>query len=604
MADEPLSRVGKGDPITADWANAVADAINARGASDPNANGTATPYGTMTPADVDTQMRAPDAQAMPFDAAIIRDGGDDEIWMAIPGGVDLVRLGSTPVPSLPEQTRGTAQNAWIKIADVTNGAERFAFLALGYPEDPNATQTLGWRVFVDSSQNPENWPAWVDTSRPALLLASWNIAADDTSGTDTAAGDVPSLRKGLVQHHRGAATFGGGSAGTPFLTVRITDDYVYVYMGPDGGAASVRVNGETAAIAYTAANLGVDGWLKVGSSEGVVAVWLVPTSLPYSSGMQTYYDATTGAVGYSFDLTGTRGAPGAQPANVPNNDWPRWMHPIEIAWLDEDGETLVQGVTGGMDVSIEVGDADGTHSGYSTPGPGVAGGFCSVEQNDKKQTQLYGFQNPNLVTPTSAMVQAAGIDLVIRQAAYSGQGAASITMARVRYMQLYELLDVLRTIVGDDWWTTFQNQLPAIMDLLDDYSEQNNGPFWRSGGDSGTCYGEDIADSNGTKVIDLDACELIGAWIVRTGAGSFTVDGDLDTTGSASVGADLSVAGTASVNGSLSAGNDITSGGDVLATGKISGSSLEVNGDTYVPQQITYLDGNGVAQTITVLKKQ
>ena len=39
-----------------------------------------------------------------------------------------------------------------------------------------------------------------------------------------------------------------------------------------------------------------------------------------------------------------------------------------------------------------------------------------------------------------------------------------------------------------------------------------SGDYWESGGDSSTCYGSEIGDSNGTVVIDLDNCELEGCY--------------------------------------------------------------------------------------------
>ena len=215
MADEPLARVGKGDPITADWANAVADAINGRGASDPNANCTATPYGIMTPADVDTQMRSPDAQAMPFDAAIIREGSDgDALYMALPNAPDYVFDGAGVLSPSPAQTLGTAQNAWVRIEAVTNDTARYVSLAVTLP-DSSTTPPVppGWRLFVASS--PTARPTWADPTRPVVLLAGYNIAADDPSGTDTAPGDMPSLLKGLVQYHRGTINLGDANAERP-----------------------------------------------------------------------------------------------------------------------------------------------------------------------------------------------------------------------------------------------------------------------------------------------------------------------------------------------------------------------------------------------------
>ena len=225
MADEPLARVGKGDPITADWANAVADAINGRGASDPNANGTATPYGSMTPADVDTQMRAPDAQAMPFDAAIIREGSDgDALYMALPSGPDYVFYGADAVAPDAAQTMGTALNAWVRIEAVTNNTARYVSLGLTKPQSgSSSSQPPTWRLFVASS--PTARPGWADPEKPVVLLAGYNIAADDPSGADTTETDTPSLLKGLVQYHRGTVNLGDGG-GDDWLPDSFAEQYL------------------------------------------------------------------------------------------------------------------------------------------------------------------------------------------------------------------------------------------------------------------------------------------------------------------------------------------------------------------------------------------
>lgn len=242
MADEPLSRVGKGDPITADWANAVADAINARGASDPNANGTATPYGVMTPADVDTMMRAPDAQAMPFDAAIIREGAEgDALYMALPASPDYVFYGADALSPSPAQTLGDAQNAWVRIEAVTNNTARYVSLAVTLPDSSTTPPAPpGWRLFVASS--PTARPGWADPEKPVMLLAGYNIAADDTSGADAVETDTPSLLKGLVQYHRGTVNLGGGEQVPRPFKVRVGAEGWDVYLPPET-AQAVRFRG-------------------------------------------------------------------------------------------------------------------------------------------------------------------------------------------------------------------------------------------------------------------------------------------------------------------------------------------------------------------------
>lgn len=490
---------------------------------------------------------------------------------------------------------------------------------------------------------PDRQPRYVLSQRAAealrpLIQAGTRLAARPRQIRDVGGGDN---RRPLFLECRifpKAATDPG--TGEPVDALR-------VFIGPSGNyPTSVRVNGRAVLLSYTAGDLDAEGWLQLGRLDAISAVWLVPTELPGSS-PKTYAQATNwgSTLGYSFDTTGSMANPGAAPSGAPDNNWPRWMHPLCLCGV-VNGKVL-QGIIGGADVSVEVGDADGTHSGSTTPGPGVAGGFCSIEQNDQKQLQLHGFNAPNLVNPTVAMVEAAGIDLVIRQCVYQGQQASSISMGRVRYLALFELIDVLRTITGDDWWTTFQAQLAAIMGVMGNYCDANRGPFWRSGGDASTCYGKDIANAAGTVVIDLDGKKLQGNWTAKPdNNGRFQVDGrldvtagvdvandvtaqgfgnfgKLDVTSDAGIGGNLAVTGNiagtviagsqvvsnssvdattdVTAGGNVTATGDVSAGGDVAATGELSGATLKVNGTTYTQQTITYLDANGQPQTIDVL---
>lgn len=52
--------------------------------------------------------------------------------------------------------------------------------------------------------------------------------------------------------------------------------------------------------------------------------------------------------------------------------------------------------------------------------------------------------------------------------------------------------------------------------------DETSGKWWEQGGGAATCYGSAIGDSNKTKVLDLDAKELVGAWAVNA-AGSLTI---------------------------------------------------------------------------------
>lgn len=434
-----------------------------------------------------------------------------------------------------------------------------------------------------------------------------------------------------------------------------------MYLGPQGDyPASLRINGKPAPLSLQQAKIRADGWYELGNPESIEAVWLVPVAIPGEGG--NYYNAANQSysVLYTPDTTGTSQAPGVAPGNAPNNDWPRWLRPLLIATVS--GSVRVgQGLMNGAEITIEVGDADGTHSGAATPGPGVAGGYCSIEQNGLQQLQLFHFSDTdmNLVVDEAAAL-AAGIDLVVRKAGYVGQQGLSIDKARVMYVQLSQLIELLRTFTGEDIPTWLASHMSEVAVLFRNYVESNDGPFWLSGGNASTCYGSDIADQNHDLAIDIDSRELKGAWGTEADK-TFSVGGSLDVAGSVTApngsgnfggtletASDLTVGASASVGGNLtvtgdanvavltasqinsnsdaniatnaSVGADLTVGGDVSVTGDITAdtanaqtvsatnidtatldtATLKIGGDNYVPTQIVLANG----QTLTVLAKQ
>lgn len=439
-----------------------------------------------------------------------------------------------------------------------------------------------------------------------------------------------------------------------------------VYLGAFADhPAPLRINGKAVKLKYDLSRMRDDGWLLLGHADKIQSVWLVPVEIPVPS--RPYYYAATNQdwqIKYQFDLTGSQVAPGEPPAATDVN-WHRWLRPLYICSVLADGERIEQGIMHGAEITIEVGDADGTHSGAATPGPGIPGGYCSIEQTNLQQLQLYHFNDTtmNLVVDEAAAL-AAGIDLVVRKAGYVGQQGAAIDKGRIMYVQLYQLIDLLRTFTGEDIPTWLASHMPEVALLFRNYVEDNDGPFWLSGGNSSTCYGSDIADQNHDLAIDIDGRELKGAWSTERNQ-NFSVGGSLDVAGSVTapngsgsfggdLGAarDLTVGANASVGGNLtvtgdadvtvltasqinsnsdaniatnaSVGADLTVGGDVNVTGDVTAdtanvqtvnatnvdtatldtAALKIGGDTYVPANITYLDANGNPQTITVLKKQ
>lgn len=375
-----------------------------------------------------------------------------------------------------------------------------------------------------------------------------------------------------------------------------------VFVGPGANyPPSIRINGKPAGLAVTSTDVDAEGWMDLGDAASISALWLVPQSLPASNG--TYYEATNQGtqVVYAFDTTGTTATPGASPTGAPNADWPRWLHPIFVCAIHSG--SLVQGVLGGADISIELGDGDYTHSGTGSAGPGIAGGFCSVEQNGLRQLQLYDFRTGARVHPTSGGM--GEYDLVLRQCDGHGEGQ-SPSRAIIRYMVLDELLDYLRTQWGDDFAAWLAAHAADLLDILAAQNTRDHGPFWGSGGDHTTCYGTDIADMVGSIVIDLSNRVLQGAWKVVPGAGNpFQVDGDLDVTGQIST-TDLTASGDISADGNLDVAGQIAcsttvSTTELTASSDISaGGNLDVTGNAMVGGRATVTGNVGVGNDLTV----
>ena len=633
--DTPLPAPQKGDPITAAWATAIADAINARGTGDPNANGTATPYGTMLPANTDTLMEAPGPQAMPFDAAIIREGADgDALYMALPNAPDYVYIGKNAISPDSAQTVGNAQNAWTRIEAVTHGSARRVYLAFTPPQSGGGSP--GWRLFVSASATP-SYPAWADKSRPLVLLAGYNIAADDSSGNNVAGGDTPSLLVGLVQYHRGAVYIGGGAQDDPIFLdckIRLQEDdgqpayHLLMYI-PDGTAPwSIRVNGKETTLGFDPNDMDGD-WLDLGAIDASTsAVWLVPEEVPDPDGDGTYHGATNWIPGntivWQIDTHGDEYQPSVIPANAPDSFWPRFLHPVLVAEIR--GQTLeskhvVQTRHGSVEISSEVGDADGTHDGTSSGN----GGFCSVEQTGHKQIQIYRFNDLSAIMRPEDATAADGPQIVLRVPGTYGSGGRC---AKIAYVIFAEVVDLLRSYTGGDVvsWLRDTGNADKVNGILADASEASLGPFWVSGGNTSTCYGTEIGNGSNTPVIDLSNIQLLGQWKTNNNfsVGDNATPADLIVTNNATVNGKVEIpnaveissngvntndkqisAGVAGVYGGSASFGSIGGSGDVYLTGKLTvGGDIIVGGDAYAPAQITYMDGNGNPQTITVLKKR
>lgn len=76
--------------------------------------------------------------------------------------------------------------------------------------------------------------------------------------------------------------------------------------------------------------------------------------------------------------------------------------------------------------------------------------------------------------------------------------------------------------------TTIYEDIGWIYEYLDTLSSEISGhlggDYWESGGNSSTCYGSDIGNSNGNSVINLDGQSFVGNWY---SSGTFEAYGEL-----------------------------------------------------------------------------
>ena len=422
-----------------------------------------------------------------------------------------------------------------------------------------------------------------------------------------------------------------------------------IYLGPAGepAATCIRINGRAAPLDWSGTL--TDGWLDLGPSAGVQAVWLLPY-IANPANPDDFAGATNQPPPVQVRLElAARGTPSQPPK--PTTPGPatgtallqRFLKPI-LVWTPD-----AQVQWGGATIAAEVADADGTHD-------GVHEGFCSIEQLQGGRLQLYGFNSPTWTTAQDLDVADGGF--LIREGPTPQSGGP----ARLVYASWQELREYLKQYCGFDLleWLSDPGNLDTLIGILSD-AMNAAGLYWPQGGSYTTCYGSYIGDYSKTAVIYQDGKTLMGAWKTdsnfsvgdQSHAANLTVNGDATVAGAASVSGAATVGGSADVTGNLavhgiqstfsgsvdvgmsltasaiSASSGIT-GGTVGATGNMTaggnlgvagaasvGSNLDVAGkissttaeikigsDDYIPWQFTYLDNNGVAQTMTVLKKR
>ena len=380
---------------------------------------------------------------------------------------------------------------------------------------------------------------------------------------------------------------------------------------------AVRINGRATDADLSGLTL-ADGWADLGDEAGIGGIWIQP-ALPASATATTADLATNWSsdrVRVEIVTTSSTDPPPAPTGTPTGLDADRYLHPVPIwAQLAGVGYQLHVGV---VESSIEIGDDDGTHSGApTTSGYPAAGGFRSVVQEGRRALGLADFRAPSLLAPEAATADG-GPQIVLRIPGSIGSAAC----ARVGYVVFAEIVAMLRQSVGDDLlaWLADPGNLDALAAILADEFDADK-LWWPRGGDETVCYGSAIGDAAGrTKVIDLNGKILVGPWKTDDdfSVGDNANAADLTVNGDASVTGDLTVTGKAAVTGNanVAAAPSVTGHGDfsdeVIAHNGVRADSLYVianwiklnNGDTYAPQQITYVDAAQQSHTVTILVKQ
>ena len=421
MSDEPLARVGKGDPITASWANAVADAINARGAAFPDANGWSTPYGLMLPAADETEMRAPQPLPPPFAVRLIDDADEGEFHAQVyvpesPEDAEVVFLGEAPcVPDLSAASIG----GWHDLGEVSaDGNARY--VVLGFKSDAHARPTYDIRLQTSRRVAPQGCCPGLPVVPLARVCiptpaASGEVYDPDTGEPTATPEQMRALSSdggalGLVQYRAGAlyipdqgrrsldcviAWIASGGAETQHVVFRLS------------GAEAVRINGVAVVFDTSAMTAlpGWTGWYDLGAARNGSAAWLV-LDIPSGADYAAMTNAGPPDARASVVLSSVSAPP--TPANIGNR--PRLAPPIMIwrsvgSWFDTEptGEQIVRS---SVDLPLAVPDSRNVRADGKL--------FASVDWGDKGQTQLRGFEGGSPTKTGAQVADASGASLPVR----------------------------------------------------------------------------------------------------------------------------------------------------------------------------------------------
>lgn len=151
--------------------------------------------------------------------------------------------------------------------------------------------------------------------------------------------------------------------------------------------------------------------------------------------------------------------------------------------------------------------------------------------------------------------------------------------AELQYKQLLVTMPDIDMTYYDNIISEHTSDIAYLSGVIDDLSGSLSGDYWESGGDSSTCYGESIGNSEQDTVIDLDYKTLHGSWRIDL------IDSD-------SVSANLAYIGCAiNIHNTYIEANRSYFDGQMQVRDTVTAGCGFYTGCTYVCPTASYFDG-------------
>lgn len=199
----------RGEPITAEWAANVADALNSTAEHPRSSGAIQSPFGIAEPPAA--QELAQGAPNMPFDCRLVWNDSTqtNHLFCFLPrvgatsGANYLVTLYGEDTRARNGQALGTTSNGWADLGEIAGSSRNWLTLQFTAPTNTDGTHlnTISWGLWLNSGNAPTDasW-AWTSNGRsmsPRIPIAFVYEATDNHAGN-----------RGLIQYHRGTVALG------------------------------------------------------------------------------------------------------------------------------------------------------------------------------------------------------------------------------------------------------------------------------------------------------------------------------------------------------------------------------------------------------------